>query len=84
MYMLIVCYQREILTSIHKSLSMAQEIMKADMNLIFENDLDWTDEDIERHKGNNWDVGDTWGWITYDIEVDYSIVELPSLLVELI
>lgn len=84
MYMLIICCDREIFTIIHKSLSMAQEIMKADMNLIFENDLGWSDEEIERRKSDNWDVGDTWGWITYDIEADYSIVELPSLLVELI
>lgn len=84
MYMLIVCCDREISTSIYKSLSIAQEIMKADINLILENDFGWSDEEIERHKSNGWDVGDTWGWITYDIDVDYSIVELPSLLVELI
>lgn len=84
MYMLIICYDREISTSIYKSLSIAQEIMKADINLILENDFGWSDEEIERRKGNDWDVGDTWGWITYDIDVDYSIVELPSLLVELI
>lgn len=84
MYMLIVCYDREIFTSIHNSLIMAQEVMKTKINLILESELGWGDEEIERRKGNNWDIGDTWGWITYDIEADYAIVELPSLLVELI
>ena len=60
--------------------------MKEDIETRLKNE-GYTDEEIEEQKGDNWDTGKLYGYISGELtgtDVDYKLVELPSLVCELI
>ena len=85
MWMLISCCDNDIDTDIINTLELAQEKMNEKITNIFERNgmLDR----MEDWRGENWDTGDMYGWINYEVndsEYAYKIVKLPSLVVDLI
>ncbi len=86
MYMLIGVVDGNIYTNIYNSLAKTQEMMKEDSETRLEIE-GYTDEEIEEQKGDNWDTGKLYGYIDGELtgtDVGYKIVELPSLVCELI
>ena len=86
MYMLIRVMDGDINTNIYNSLAKTQEMMKEDIETRLKNE-GYTDEEIEEQKGDNWDTGKLYGYISGELtgtDVDYKLVELPSLVCELI
>lgn len=86
MYMLIRVMDGDINTDIYNSLAKTQEMMKEDIETRLKNE-GYTDEEIEEQKGDNWDTGKLYGYISGELtgtDVDYKLVELPSLVCELI
>ena len=86
MYMLIRVMDGDINTDIYNSLAKTQEMMKEDIETRLKNE-GYTDEEIEEQKGDNWDTGKLYGYIDGELtrtDVDYKLVELPSLVCELI
>ena len=85
MFMLITVCDNDIDTYIVNTLELAQEKMLEKITNVFEDNdrLDW----MEDWKGEDWDTGDMYGWINYEVndsEYAYKIVKLPSLVVDLI